>query len=74
MIFLSKSWPGEVREVILVKFLCQDNGLFLFEIVCFITTTEKIDFFYNENAVVSEEKRAFTERTPIIPISEWIVY
>ena len=45
MIFLSKSWPGEVREVILVKFPCQDNDLFLFEIVYFITTTEKIDFF-----------------------------
>ena len=24
----------------------QDNGLFLFEIVCFKTTTEKIDFFF----------------------------
>ena len=34
-----------MREVILVKFLCQDNSLFLLEIVCFKTTAEKIDSF-----------------------------
>ena len=34
-----------MREVILVKLLFQDNALFLFEIVCFKTTAEKIDFF-----------------------------
>ena len=30
-----------MREVILVKFLLQDNSFFLFEMVCFKTTTEK---------------------------------
>ena len=41
---MSDSRPGVGREVILVKFLHQDDSLFLFKIVCFKTTTEKKDF------------------------------
>ena len=41
-----------MRELILVKFLCQDISLFLFEMVCFKTTTEKKKF-YNDNPVVN---------------------
>ena len=47
-----ESCPSGVTEVIFIESVCQDNVEFLFEIVCFKTTTEKIDFFYNENPVV----------------------
>ena len=51
-----------MREVILVKFLWQDNSLFLFEMVCFKTTTEKKDFMIGKvmlcGAIVKHESES----------------
>ena len=45
-----------MREVILVKFLWQDNSLFLFEMVCFKTTTEKKDFMIGKVMLCKKRK------------------